>query len=55
MALVVISINRDELPAHTNEEFEAWVKYEVGHNGGISLENPLCDESLDGYVREISY
>ncbi len=54
MALVVISIDRDDLPDHTDEEFEEWVKYKVGHAGGLILDNPLSDLDLDAYVREIS-
>lgn len=54
MALVVISIDRDDLPSHTDEQFEEWVKYQVGHRGDISIDNPLSDQDIDGYVREIS-
>jgi len=53
MSLVVISVSREDLPPHTNKEFEEWVKYCVGHNGGISMDNPLHDTDLDAYVREI--
>jgi hypothetical protein len=53
MALVVISIDRDDLPTHTDKEFEEWVKYQVGHSGRVSISNPLSDEDLDAYVREI--
>lgn len=53
MALVVISIDREELPPHTDEQFAEWVKYEVGALGGISLENPLCEEDFEPTVMEI--
>ncbi len=53
MALVVISVSREDLPPHTDKEFEDWIKYNVGHNGGISMDNPLHDEPLDAYVREV--
>ena len=53
MALVVISIDREDMPSHTDEEFEAWIKYAVGHKGGLSVDNPLSDIDLDAYVREI--
>ena len=53
MALIVISVDRDDLPKHTEKQFEEWVKYQVGHSGRISLENPLIDTDLDAYVREI--
>lgn len=52
MALVVISIDRDELPAHTDDEFEAWVMFQVGHLGGISMDNPLHDLDMEATVRE---
>ena len=51
MALIVISVDREGLPPHTNEQFEEWVKYEVGHLGGISCDNPMSDRDLDAYVR----
>jgi hypothetical protein len=54
MALVVISINRDNLPEHTDEEFRQWVRYQVGDNGSLSLNNPLVDLDLDATVKEIS-
>ena len=53
MPLIVISVNKEDLPPHTDEQFEAWVKFCVGHVGSISMENPLHDIDMDGYVREI--
>lgn len=53
MALVVISIDREKLPPHTDEQFEEWVKFCV-RGGGISNSNPLADLDLDARVREIS-
>ncbi|GLQ31646.1 hypothetical protein [Litoribrevibacter albus] len=52
MALVVISIDRSKLPAHTQDEYEEWVEFKVG-NGCISDENPLCDVDLKSTVKEI--
>jgi len=54
MALVVISINRTELPEHTDEQFAEWVEFNVGHAGGISNDNPLHDLDMEARVREIS-
>ena len=54
MALVVISINEDELPPHTKEEFEEWVRYCVGHLGGIHISNPLANNDMTATVREVS-
>ena len=53
MSLVVISIDRTKLPEHTDEEFEAWVKFCVGHLGGIPNDNPLSDYDIDATVKEI--
>ena len=53
MALVVISIDRDDLPKHTDKQFEEWVKYEVGHSASLPIDNPMTDRNIDGYVREI--
>ncbi len=44
---VTFKIDRDKLPQHTNEEFEAWIKYVIGSRGGINMENPLHDQDLD--------
>ena len=52
MALVVISIDRDKLPYHTDKEFEEWVRFCVGDSGNMSTENPLTQD-LDAEVREI--
>lgn len=52
MALVVISIDRTKLPPHTDAQFEEWVKFCVGHLGGISMENPLHDLDMTATVKE---
>lgn len=54
MTLVVISVNRDIFPPHTNENFEEWIKYNIGELSGISVDNPLSDFDMDAIVREIS-
>lgn len=53
MALIVISVDREDLPEHTDEQFEEWVRFEVGHTGSLSNDNPMSDRDLDAYVREI--
>lgn len=53
MTLVVISVDREHLPSHTEEEFEAWVRYQVGDTGGLKMPNPLADIDMDAEVREI--
>jgi hypothetical protein len=53
--LVILSIDTDKLPSHTREEFEAWLKFEVGQIGELSLDNPLIDCGITGTVEEISF
>jgi len=53
MTLIVISVDRKELPEHTDEQFSEWVKFNVGHTGVISNDNPLHDLDMDASVREI--
>ena len=53
MSLIVISVDRKSLTEHTDEDFKEWVEYGIERNC-ISLDNPLCDEDLQGIVREIS-
>ena len=54
MALVVISIDRDKLPKHTDEQFEEWVRFEVGDRGGMSAKNPI-DVNLTAEVVSVDY
>ena len=54
MSLVVISIERYKLPEHTQEQFEEWVRYEVGDNPEIDMRNPLVVASFVATVKEIS-
>jgi len=53
MTLVVISVNTDDLPEHTDIDFEEWIKYECGDSGGMSMDNPLISCDLVSEVREI--
>lgn len=53
MSLVVISIDRSKLPEHTQEQFEEWVKYEIGEIGSICMSNPLSYYDLEAETREI--
>ena len=54
MALIVISVDRASLPSHTDDQFEEWVEFNVGHRGGVSLDNPLAYIDMEARVREIS-
>lgn len=54
MALVVISIDRSELPDHSDEEFEEWVRYQVGDTPHMEIANPLSSEDMQATVREVS-
>lgn len=53
MTLVVISVDREKFPEHTDEEFAAWVKYQVGDLGGVDMINPLYELDLEAEVKEI--
>lgn len=53
MALVVLSIDRDKLPPHTDDDFREWVSFCVGERPDIDCSNPLWEEDLDADVREI--
>ena len=52
MALIVISIDRDKLPNHTEDELLEWVRYEIGETSGVHISNPLSNEDLQAEVRE---
>jgi len=54
MSQIVLNVDRNKLPEHTDEEFEAWIKYEVGQLGGLSLDNPMSDIDLEATVQDIS-
>ncbi|MCP4984527.1 MAG: hypothetical protein GY928_00285 [Colwellia sp.] len=53
MTLIALSINEDALPEHTAEELAEWVKFCVGHTGGVSEENPMSGYDLEARVLEI--
>lgn len=53
MASVLIDINRNKLPANTDEQFEEWVQYNVGQLGGIKLNNPLSAHDMEATVMDI--
>lgn len=52
MALVVINVDREHLPKHTEDEYEEWVKYCVGDKTDIDIKNPLIELDMDAEVRE---
>lgn len=53
MALIVISVDRDNLPEHTEKQYEEWIKFCIGEIGGISVKNPLSDIDMDAEVMGI--
>lgn len=53
MATVTLEIDRSKLPPHTDEEFEAWLKFCVGEHGGIEMSNPLSDLDMEATVSQI--
>lgn len=50
--LVTINIDRNSLPPHTDEEFEEWVKFEIGEIGGMNADNPL-QQDLEACIETI--
>jgi len=53
MEQVTIGIDRGSLPPHTNEQFEEWVKFCVGHRADIHNDNPLSDMDMSAVVLNI--
>jgi len=53
MTLIVISVDREKLPAHTDQEFEEFVRFQFGDRGGISASNPLNNMDMEAEVKEI--
>jgi len=53
MEQVTIGIDRDSLPSHTDEEFEEWVRFCVGHQAGIESDNPLSDMDMTAVVLSV--
>lgn len=47
MSLVTINVDRKKLPEHTDDQFEAWIRFCIGDRGGISLQNPLHEYDLE--------
>lgn len=46
MERVTIEIDRDDLPTHTDDEFEEWVRFCVGYQADIDSTNPLSDMDM---------
>jgi hypothetical protein len=42
---VMVVMDRDELPPHSDEDFDGWIKAQI-EGWGIDSENPLCDREL---------
>lgn len=53
MSLVVISIDREQLPPHTDEDFEEYVKFWVGEFDVLKDDNPLGDCGMNAKIMEI--
>ena len=54
MALVVLSIDRDKLPHHTDEDFKEWLGFHLGDYEGVAESNPLREVKVKAEIREIS-
>ncbi len=46
MERVTIEIDRNDLPPHTDDEFEEWVRFCVGYQADIDSTNPLSDMDM---------
>lgn len=46
MERVTIEIDRSDLPPHTDDEFEEWVRFCVGYQADIDSDNPLSDMDM---------
>ena len=46
MTIVEISIDRGQLPEHTDEQFEEWLELRTGMGSGMSPGNPLHGRPL---------
>ena len=44
---VTIDVKTELLPPHTQQEFEEWVKFQVGATGGMSGQNPLAEYDME--------
>ena len=53
MTLIVISVDRELLPKHTDDDFEKWVEYQVGYRADISMKNPLHDLDMQAGSAEV--
>jgi hypothetical protein len=53
MEQVTIGIDRDSLPTHSDEQFEEWVRFCVGHQADIESDNPLSDMDMSARVLNI--
>ncbi len=38
----------------TSKDVEHWIKFNIGVMGGISDDNPLCDEDLEAKYHSVS-
>ena len=52
MALIVISVDREKLPKHTDEEYRDWVRFSLHERRMIGMENPLFGIQFKAEVKE---
>ena len=53
MEQVTIGIDWGSLPPHSDEQFEEWVRFCVGHQASIECDNPLSDMDMSALVLNI--
>lgn len=44
---VTIKVKTENLPPHTEEDLEEWLKWELGVSGSMKCSNPLSDYSME--------
>ena len=47
MIKVTFNLDTSSFPPHSQEELDAWLAYELGATGSISMRNPLATEELE--------
>ena len=52
MTEIVINVDRDKLPKHTDKEFDEWIRFEIGDTHVMSMVNPLADDDLEAKLEE---
>ena len=52
---ISVTIQRDRLPTHTDEQFREWAMWASGCGASISCDNPLSECELLDYTNPMSF